>query len=103
MYTIRIKEGREKLLVKHHPWVFSGAIEHIDGREDGGGFARVEDHEGAFIAYGYYDSKSHIVLHLLSWDEDDTMDEAFIRSLVRKSVLRSALQVISLLALCQKT
>ena len=88
MYTIRIKEGREKLLVKHHPWVFSGAIEHIDGREDGGGFARVEDHEGAFIAYGYYDSKSHIVLHLLSWDEDDTMDEAFIRSLVRKSVLR---------------
>ena len=87
MLTITIREGREKLLLKHHPWVFSGAIEDIDGK-DGCGFAKVVSHDGSFIAYGYYDEKSHIVLHLLSWNIDDTMDEAYIRTLVKRSVLR---------------
>ena len=86
MLTITIKEGKDKLLLKHHPWVFSGAIAKIEG--EGAGFAEVLSESGSFIAYGYYDEKSHIVLHLLSWNRSDRMDEAFIRSLVRRSVLR---------------
>lgn len=86
MLTITIKEGKDKLLLKHHPWVFSGAIAKIEG--EGAGFAEVLSESGSFIAYGYYDAKSHIVLHLLSWNKSDRMDEAFIRSLVRRSVLR---------------
>ena len=86
MLTVTIKEGKEKLLKKHHPWVFSGAIQNIDG--EGPGFAKVLSYDGSFIAYGYYDEKSHIILHLLSWRMDDIMGEEFIKALVRKSVLR---------------
>ena len=86
MLTVTIKEGKEKLLKKHHPWVFSGAIQNIDG--EGPGFAKVLSYDGGFIAYGYYDEKSHIILHLLSWRMDDIMGEEFIKALVRKSVLR---------------
>ena len=57
---------------------------------DDGDFARVVTADGDFIAYGYYDPQSHIVLHLLTWDEGATMNEAFIRSQVRKAVLRRA-------------
>ena len=86
MLTITIKEGKEKLLLKHHPWVFSGAIGKTEG--SGSGFAKVLSHDGSFIAYGYYDEKSHIILHLISWNEDEVLDEDHIRSLVRKAVLR---------------
>ncbi len=86
MLTVRIREGKEKLLLKHHPWVFSGAIESKKG--DSCGFAEVVTHSGEFIAYGYYDEKSHIILHLLSWNIDDKMDDDFIRSLVKASILR---------------
>ncbi len=90
MHTITIKAGREKLLLKHHPWVFSGAIDRVDGNRGEGDFAKVLSADGDFIAYGYYDEKSHIVLHLLSWDEGTQADESLVRSLVRKSVLRRA-------------
>ena len=90
MHTITIREGREKLLLKHHPWVFSGAIGHIDGDRDEGDFAKVMSANGDFIAYGYYDERSHIMLHLLSWDEGIPADETLVRSLVRKAVLRRA-------------
>ena len=37
MLTITIKEGKDKLLLKHHPWVFSGAIAKIEGEGAGAG------------------------------------------------------------------
>lgn len=88
MLTIRIKEGREKLPLKHHPWIFSGAIDAIEGGDIG--FSRVVDSNDQFIAYGYYDEKSHIALHLLSWNEDDEMGDDFIRRQVKNSVMRRA-------------
>lgn len=88
MYRITIREGKEKLLVKHHPWVFSGAVESVEPSYSEPGFAEVCKADGAFIAYGYYDERSHIILHLLSWRKQERMDGAFIRRLTRDAVTR---------------
>ena len=87
MQTIIIKEGKEKQLLRHHPWVFSGALltKEADLVTD---LARVETHKGQFIAYGWYDSQSHIALRLLSWDENVIPDEAWWVETITKSVLR---------------
>ena len=98
---IRLLEGKEKNLLKHHPWVFSGALDESSlgsGVPDGAGIAtgagldagvqRVESSDGRFVAWGYYDKDSHIPLRLLSWNEKEYPDEDWWTLKVRESVLR---------------
>ncbi len=87
MYRITIHKGKEKQLLKHHPWVFSGAIAEIENGE-GADWAEVVSEDGRFIAYGYYDEKSHVVLHLLSWNKEENVGDRFIARLVKEAILR---------------
>lgn len=87
MQTITIKDGKEKQLLRHHPWVFSGAIDSVP-EKDSVGIAKTTTHDGSFIAWGWYDPKSHIPLRLLSWDETQEVDEAWWVKTITASVLR---------------
>ncbi len=87
MYTITISKGKEKQLLKHHPWVFSGAIKSIEG-SDGGDWAEVKSEDDRFIAYGYYDEKSHVVLHLLSWNQNEMVGDELVARLVKEAIMR---------------
>ena len=86
MQSITIKSGKEKQLLRHHPWVFSGAIALVEADERG--IAKVLTEEGRFIAWGWYDKESHIPLHLLSWDEKAIIDDAWWVETIKNSVLR---------------
>lgn len=86
--TITIKQGKEKQLLRHHPWVFSGAIETGPSEPETAQVVRVETSEGRFIAWGWYDKLSHIQLHLLSWNEQDVIDDAWWKRMFRNAVLR---------------
>lgn len=83
---VTIREGREKSLLRHHPWVFSGALESYP--ETGPGIEEVRSHEGRFLAWGWFDLQSHIPLRLLSWEEDDRPDYNWWRRMVRRAVYR---------------
>ena len=87
-YTITIIEGKEKQLLRHHRGVFSGAIKKVEPQFNIASWADVYTEKGVFIAKGWYDEKSHIVLHLLSWNEKEKMGEAFVKRLVREAILR---------------
>ena len=88
MYEIKLKDGREKAARHHHPWVFSGAIESVVPEREEADWAKVYSASGEFIAYGWYDEKSHIILRLLSWNDDEEIGEEFIRKTVRSAVTR---------------
>ena len=84
---ITILDGKERNLFKHHPWVFSGAMDASTVPE-ATGVEKVVSYDGRFIAWGWYDKDSHIPLRLLSWKEDDIPDSAWWERSVRESVLR---------------
>lgn len=88
MYRIRIANGKEKQLQKHHPWVFSGAVDKVVPAFTEGDWAEVYASDGTFIAKGWYDEKSHIILHLLTWKREEAVGEAFVRRLVKEAVFR---------------
>ncbi|MDP3826031.1 MAG: 23S rRNA (cytosine(1962)-C(5))-methyltransferase RlmI, partial [Polaromonas sp.] len=46
MKSIRLREGKERSLLRRHPWVFDGAIAR--GGADAGETVRVEGHDGQF-------------------------------------------------------
>ncbi|NCC64519.1 MAG: class I SAM-dependent rRNA methyltransferase [Spirochaetia bacterium] len=87
MQIITIKDGKEKQLLRHHPWVFSGALAN-NATDIQKGVARVETSDGTFIAWGWYDGESHIPLRLLCWDEKKIIDDTWWGQTISSSVLR---------------
>ena len=92
MATIVLKDRRAKPFFHHHPWVFSGAVAHVDGAPRDGEVVELCDASGRFVAWGFYNSRSQIRVRLISWDHDDSIDAAFVRDRIARAIrLRSAL------------
>lgn len=70
-----LKRGKADSLGRRHPWVFSGAVHHIDGDAREGDKLRVLDDEGRFVAVGHWQIGS-IALRVLSF-EDEVIDAGF--------------------------
>ena len=68
--TIQLKKGKEESLRRFHPWVFSGAIQHIDNGIGEGDIVRVMTNSGEFIAVGHYQIGS-IAVRVLSFKEEE--------------------------------
>lgn len=90
--TIYLKKGKEESLGRFHPWIFSGAIHHIEGRPEEGDVVRILSADGRFLAVGHVQIGS-IAVRVLSF-EDITIDRTFwlqrLRAAydVRKSIFR---------------
>ena len=89
-----LKSGREKSLLRRHPWIFSGAVKSIDDGAMSGDVVHVESEDGDFLAYAAFSEKSQIIARVLSFDERDTIDEAFYRRQIRKAIARRAALVV---------
>ena len=77
--TVILKSGREKPVRNRHPWIFSGAIQRVEGAVENGDLVRVTDSRGRFLACGYFNRRSQIVVRLLTWDPDESVDRGFWR------------------------
>lgn len=84
--AIVLREGREKSLQRRHPWVFSGAIERIDGAPVGGDTLPVRDAGGNFIAWAAYNPGSQISARLWSWSRDEVIDGSFFRRKIATAI-----------------
>jgi 23S rRNA (cytosine1962-C5)-methyltransferase len=94
MKIIRLREGKERSLLRRHPWVFEGSVEK--GRADGGETVRVQAHDGRFLAWGAYSPTSSIRVRAWSFDEAERIDDAFFaRRIGRAVALRARLPIES--------
>ena len=75
MKTLRLKPGKEKSLLRRHPWVFDGAI--ATGGGDAGETVRIESHEGQFLGWAAYSPQSKIRARVWSFDEAQRIDASF--------------------------
>ncbi|MDO9012963.1 MAG: class I SAM-dependent methyltransferase [Gallionella sp.] len=92
--AILLREGREKSLLRRHPWVFSGAVERIDGAPDSGDTLAVRDANGRFIAWAAYNAGSQITARIWSWHEEEAIDADFFRRRIATAIAgRSGLQL----------
>ena len=85
-----LKPGRDKSLRHRHPWIFSGAIERVEGDPGMGETVVVKGHDGAFLARAAINPQSQIRARVWSFDPADEVDEAFLGRRVRESVARRA-------------
>ena len=65
---IYLQNGKERSVQRYHPWVFSGAIQHIDGTPADGEPVDIYDARKKFLARGHYGTGS-IAVRILSFEQ----------------------------------
>ncbi|WP_257670543.1 class I SAM-dependent rRNA methyltransferase [Parapedobacter tibetensis] len=86
MHTIQLKKNKDKAAFQLHPWVFSGAIENIQGNPENGDIVQVMNFSGEFVAYGYYNNLSRVAVRLIEWHPDQLPDEQWWRMRIQRAV-----------------
>ena len=84
MKTIRLREGKEKSLLRRHPWVFESAIAR--GGADAGETVRVESHAGDFLAWAAFSPASRIRARAWSFDAEQRIDAAFLHTQLERAI-----------------
>lgn len=94
--TVRLilAKGREKSLLRRHPWVFSGAVARMEGKAQSGETIDVCDSNGKWLARAAYSPQSQIRARVWSWQPDESIDIAFfIRGFAKAQQWRSWLAI----------
>jgi 23S rRNA (cytosine1962-C5)-methyltransferase len=76
MKTLRLREGKERSLQRHHPWIFESAIAR--GGADPGETVRIEAPDGRFLAWAAFSPASKIRARIWSFDEAQRIDASFL-------------------------
>ena len=93
MNRIFLKRGKEESLARRHPWIFSGAIERIEGDPEEGDVVDVYARSGEFLARGHYQIGS-ITVRVLSFEQEE-IDAAWWEARLRAAwAVRRAIGLI---------
>src|SRR5258706_4581709 len=90
MPALILKPGREKSLLRRHPWIFSGALERIDGDPRSGETVDVLDAKGRFLARAAYSPSSQIRARVWTFDPLEQVDADFFHFRILKALGRRA-------------
>ena len=94
MKTIRLREGKDRSVLRRHPWIFEGSV--ASGKADSGETVRVEASDGRFLAWAAYSPSSQIRVRAWSFDEAERIDAAFFERRIRQALaVRARLPIAS--------
>jgi 23S rRNA (cytosine1962-C5)-methyltransferase len=83
--VVVVGPGRDKALRRRHPWVYSGAIDRVEGRPASGETIELRSADGAFLAYAAYSPQSQIRARVWSFDRDEGIDAGFFARRVERA------------------
>ena len=88
MAILTLHPGKEKSVLRRHPWLFSGAVAQLDGRARPGDTVEVVSHQGRPLARAAWSPASQIRARVWSFDPEETIDHAFFKRRVAAAVAR---------------
>jgi 23S rRNA (cytosine1962-C5)-methyltransferase len=83
---LKLKQGREKSLRRRHPWIFSGAVERLEGDPGPGASMEIVTAGGELLGRGAYSPASQIRARVWSFEPDESIDAAFFRHRLARAV-----------------
>ena len=94
MITIQLKPKKEESLQRFHPWVFSGAIQRIEGKPTEGDLVEVLDSNRNFLAIGHYQIGS-IAVRVVSFEALEINDDFWAKKIRNAYVMRKSLGLVA--------
>src|SRR5207244_2430534 len=81
--TAHLLPGRVRETLRRHPWVYRESVSRIEGDFEDGDVVRVVGPDGRFVAHAFANERSRLFLRLVSFREDERVDDALLRARVR--------------------
>ena len=75
--AIRLKKGRDAALLHGHPWVFSGAIDAVEGKPAAGDIVLAKNSAGRPVALGFFNPRTDIAFRYLTSNTDAVISPEF--------------------------
>jgi 23S rRNA (cytosine1962-C5)-methyltransferase len=88
MAQLILLPGKERSLFKHHPWLFAGSVDHLDGRARPGDTVEVVSDKGKPLARAAWSPASQIRARVWSLDPTESIDHGFFKRRVAAAVNR---------------
>ena len=92
MATLFLNSGKERSVLRRHPWIFEGAVERLEGRARPGDTVEVVAaggrYAGKVLAKAAWSPSSMIRARVWSFDADEPIDDAFFKRKVAAAVAR---------------
>ena len=92
MTKLVLRAGREKALKRRHPWIFSGAVAHVEGEPASGETVQAWSSSGELLAVAAYSPQSQIRARVWDW-QDRVIDGAFFEERIRRAVAARAVLI----------
>jgi len=93
MNILTLVPGKERSLVRRHPWLYSNAIERAEGSLASGATVLVRAHNGRFMARASFSPVSGIRARVWTFDADEAVDHAFFKRRIRRAVMHRTAMV----------
>ena len=86
MAAIILKPGREKSLLRRHPWIFSGAIASVTGKPRPGETIEVRTSKDELSGHGAWSPHSQIRVRMWSFEPRQNIDIQFFRARLQRAI-----------------
>lgn len=84
MASVILQRSRKKRLEQGHPWIFENEIERVEGEPVAGDLVEVLNHQGRYLATGYFNPQSKITVRIVSYAPIERMDRSFFAERFRR-------------------
>lgn len=88
MARLILNPGKERSLMRRHPWIFSGSVGRLEGRARPGDTVEVLSTDGKLFGRAAWSPESQIRARMWSFEADVTIDHAFFKRVIAASVAR---------------
>ena len=86
MAELILKKGKEKSLLRRHPWVYDTAVDRAAGNPKAGDTVKVVAKDGRFLAWAAYSPASTLRARCWSFREDEVIDDIWFEKKIREAV-----------------
>jgi len=77
--SIILKKSADSFIKRKHPWIFSGALEKVDGNPSKGETVQIFTSEKKLVGLGSFSPSSQIRVRVWTFNPEEKIDEAFFR------------------------
>ena len=88
MNIVKLGKSRDSSLLRHHPWIFSGAVAAVEGTPGVGDTVTIADSSGKALGVAAWSPASQIRARMWSFDPGTVIDADFIRERLRRAIAR---------------
>ncbi len=91
MIDLILKKGKERSLLRRHPWVYDTAVQKLSGKPANGETVCVRSADKRFLAWAAYSEASTLRARCWSFDENEMINRDWIAAKIEKALAARAL------------